>query len=112
MRKLILALLLFGNVAFVHANTIQMKLVNVSPGYNDGYYYVYPYNFSLNNSPALTALMVLMAMCGCVNWLMSRCGGSIAAISESVGERAGDVGQSIAWWKVRAPEVVRIATCR
>lgn len=56
-RHLILALVLFGFTITAHANTVQMKLVNVGPGYNDGTDYVYPYNFSINGSSTLTSLL-------------------------------------------------------
>ena len=46
----LLLLLLLGNVAYLHASPVTLKLENVSPGYNDGQYYVYPYNFSINGA--------------------------------------------------------------
>jgi hypothetical protein len=59
MRKLMMVVLLVfvGGVTYVHADTVTLKLVSVSPGYNDGVDYVYPYNFSINNSSALTGMM-------------------------------------------------------
>lgn len=56
-RHLILALFLLGFTINAQANTVQMKLVNVGPGYNDGSDYVYPYNFSINGSSTLTSLL-------------------------------------------------------
>ena len=58
MRKLLLAVvLLLGNIVYARANTIDLKLINVGPGYNDTHYYVYPYNFSINGSNTLTSLL-------------------------------------------------------
>ena len=57
MRKLIACLFFLSIATYAHAETVTMKLVNVGPGYNDGQYYVYPYNFSINGSASLTSLM-------------------------------------------------------
>jgi hypothetical protein len=56
-RYLILFLVLLVFTINAHATTVDMQLVNVGPGYNDGSDYVYPYNFSINGSPTLTSLM-------------------------------------------------------
>jgi hypothetical protein len=51
MRKFVLGaamvLLMLGNAAYGHAETVTLKLTGVG-GANDGHFYVYPYNFSVN----------------------------------------------------------------
>jgi hypothetical protein len=42
---------------YSHADTVNLTLVNVSPGYNDGSFYTYPYNFSINGASILTPLL-------------------------------------------------------
>jgi len=56
-QALLLALVMFGTAAYSHADTVTLTLVNVNPGYNDGSYYTYTYNFSINGSPVLTPLL-------------------------------------------------------
>jgi hypothetical protein len=48
---------MFGTAVYSHADTVNLTLVNVSPGYNDGSFYTYPYNFSINGSSVLTPLL-------------------------------------------------------
>ena len=56
--KTTLLLFLLASLAIaVHADTVNLKLVNTAPNNNAGGVYVYPYNFSINGSPALTALL-------------------------------------------------------
>jgi hypothetical protein len=54
---LILPLVLLACTLNANANTVQLTLVNVGPGYNDGSDYVYPYNFSIDGSSVLTSLL-------------------------------------------------------
>jgi hypothetical protein len=56
-QALFLFVVMLGTAAYSHADTATLTLVNVSPGYNDGTYYTYPYNFSINGSPVLTPLI-------------------------------------------------------
>jgi hypothetical protein len=56
-QALLLVVIMFGTAAYSHADTVSLTLVNVSPGYNDGTYYTYPYNFSINGSAILTPLL-------------------------------------------------------
>jgi hypothetical protein len=56
-QALLMVVIMFGTAAYSHADTVSLTLVNVSPGYNDGTYYTYPYNFSINGSPVLTPLL-------------------------------------------------------
>src|SRR5262245_49130567 len=57
-RKLFLALpFLFFAAHPAQAETVDLTFVNVGPGYNDGSYYDYPYNFSINGSNTLTSLI-------------------------------------------------------
>ncbi len=57
-RKLLFPFLLILAVSgLADAETVKLKLVNVNPGYNDGHYYVYPYNFSINDSATLFAML-------------------------------------------------------
>jgi hypothetical protein len=56
-QALLLVVIMFGTAAYSHADTVSLTLVNVSPGYNDGSYYTYPYNFSINGSAILTPLL-------------------------------------------------------
>ncbi len=56
-RSIIPLLLVFGFAICAQANTVQMQLVNVDPGNNDGSAYVYPYNFSINGSGSLISLL-------------------------------------------------------
>jgi len=57
MQALLLVLIMFGTAAYSHADTVSLTLVNVSPGYNDGSYYTYPYNFSIDGNKVLTPLL-------------------------------------------------------
>jgi hypothetical protein len=56
LRRLILPILILGFTLQAHANT-TLQLVDVGPGYSDGSYYVYPYNFSINGSPTTVSLL-------------------------------------------------------
>jgi hypothetical protein len=56
-RKLLLVLLVLGNAAYANATSVDLRFVNVGPGYHDNYYYVYPYKFSVNGSSDLTSLL-------------------------------------------------------
>src|SRR3954470_24005790 len=52
--------LIFGILiiaAGARASTVDLTLVNAGPGYSDGSYYVYPYNFSVNGSSSLVSLI-------------------------------------------------------
>jgi hypothetical protein len=49
--------MLVSLAAAVHADTVNLKLVDTIPNNNAGGVYVYPYNFSINGSPVLTALL-------------------------------------------------------
>lgn len=61
MRKLLLVIFVLGLTARAHASSVvQMHFVDVGPGNYDGSlsnFYVYPYNFSIDNSPTLVSLM-------------------------------------------------------
>lgn len=52
-----LLFLLVSLAAAVHADTVNLKLVDTLPNNSAGGVYVYPYNFSINGSPALVALL-------------------------------------------------------
>jgi len=56
-QALLLVVIMFGTAVYSHADTVTLTLVNVSPGYNDGSFYTYPYNFSINGSALLTPLL-------------------------------------------------------
>jgi len=56
-QALLLVVIMFGTAVYSHADTVSLTLVNVSPGYNDGSFYTYPYNFSINGSAVLTPLL-------------------------------------------------------
>jgi len=57
-RTLTVALIvLFVSVGYASAAPVELRLVNVGPGYNDGSYYVFPYNFSINGSIDLVSLL-------------------------------------------------------
>ncbi len=56
-QSLLLAVAMLGTSVYSHADTANLTLVNVSPGYNDGSFYTYPYNFSINGSSVLTPLI-------------------------------------------------------
>ena len=56
-KSTLLLVLLVSLAAFVHADTVNLKLVDTLPNNNAGGVYVYPYNFSINGSPVLTALL-------------------------------------------------------
>ncbi len=56
-RSLLLLLLLVSIAAIVHADTVTLNLVNTLPNNSAGGVYVYPYNFSVNGSTTLTALL-------------------------------------------------------
>ena len=56
-QALLLVVIMFSTAAYSHADTVSLTLVNVSPGYNDGSYYTYPYNFSINGAAVLTPLL-------------------------------------------------------
>ena len=56
-QAMLLAVIMFATAAYSHADTVSLTLVNVSPGYNDGTYYTYPYNFSINGSSILTPML-------------------------------------------------------
>ena len=56
-QTMLLVVIMFATAAYSRADTVSLKLVNVSPGYNDGSYYTYPYNFSINGSPVLTPML-------------------------------------------------------
>jgi hypothetical protein len=56
-QALLLVVVMFGTAAYSHADTVSLTLVNVSPGYNDGSFYTYPYNFSINGASVLTPLL-------------------------------------------------------
>ncbi len=53
---LLLSILLISTAAQADTVTLTLQSVN-PPGNNDGRYYVYPYNFSVNNSSTLTPLL-------------------------------------------------------
>ena len=56
--KSALLLVLFVSVScFVRADTVTLQLVNTAPNNVAGGVYVYPYNFSINGSASLTALL-------------------------------------------------------
>jgi len=57
MQALLLVVIMFGTAAYSHADTVSLTLVNVSPGYNDGSYYTYPYNFMIGDAKVLTPLL-------------------------------------------------------
>jgi hypothetical protein len=54
---LLLVVIMFGTAAYSHADTVSLTLVNVSPGYNDGSFYTYPYNFAIGDTKVLTPLL-------------------------------------------------------
>jgi len=56
-QALLLVVIMFGAAVYSHADTVSLTLVNVSPGYSDGSFYTYPYNFSINGSAVLTPLL-------------------------------------------------------
>ena len=56
-KSALLLLLLVSLAAALHADTVNLKLVNTLPNNNSGGVYTYPYNFSVNGSPALIALL-------------------------------------------------------
>jgi hypothetical protein len=56
-QALLLVVVMFGTAAYSHADTVNLTLVNVSPGYNDGSYYTYPYNFKIGDADILTPLL-------------------------------------------------------
>jgi len=57
LQALFLAVVMLGTAVYSHADTASLTLVNVSPGYNDGSFYTYPYNFSIDGSSILTPLI-------------------------------------------------------
>ena len=56
-RSVLLLLLLVSIPAAVQADTVTLNLVNTLPNNSAGGVYVYPYNFSINGSTTLTALL-------------------------------------------------------
>jgi hypothetical protein len=56
-QALLLVVVMLGTTVYSHADTVSLTLVNVSPGYNDGSFYTYPYNFSINGSSVLSPLL-------------------------------------------------------
>jgi hypothetical protein len=56
-QAMLLVVIMFATAAYSHADTVNLTLVNVSPGYNDGSYYTYPYNFSINGSAVLVPML-------------------------------------------------------
>ena len=56
-QAMLLVVIMFATAAYSHADTVNLTLVNVSPGYNDGSFYTYPYNFSVNGASILTPML-------------------------------------------------------
>jgi hypothetical protein len=56
-QALVLGVVILGSAVYSRADTVNLTLVNVSPGYNDGTFYTYPYNFSVNGSAILTPML-------------------------------------------------------
>jgi hypothetical protein len=56
-QAMLLVVIMCATAAYSHADTVNLTLVNVSPGYNDGSFYTYPYNFSINGSAVLTPML-------------------------------------------------------